>query len=33
MVSPHPGFGVVIAQALEDLTGERRTVKAMIHKM
>jgi hypothetical protein len=33
MASPDPGFGTVIAQALEDLEGERGLVKAMIRKM
>jgi hypothetical protein len=33
MASPNPTFGTVIAQALEDLHGERGTVKAMIRKM
>jgi hypothetical protein len=33
MALPNPTFGIVIAQALEDLYGERGTVKAMIRKM
>ena len=33
MASPSPTFGIVIAQALEDLHGERGLVKAMIRKM
>ncbi|MBU0490232.1 MAG: hypothetical protein KKA73_22700 [Chloroflexi bacterium] len=33
MAAPHPTFGVVIAQALEDLVGDRGLVKAMIRKM
>lgn len=33
MASRNPTFGVVIAQALEDLAGERGLIKAMIRKM
>jgi hypothetical protein len=33
MASPNPTFGIVIAQALEDLAGERGLIKAMIRKM
>jgi hypothetical protein len=32
MVSPHPTFGTVIAQALEDFDGEQGIIKAMIRK-
>ena len=33
MTSPTPSFGSVIAQALEDFSGERGIIKAMIRKM
>jgi hypothetical protein len=33
MASSSPAFGTVIAQALEDLDGERGIIKAMIRKM
>jgi hypothetical protein len=33
IASPHPTFGIVIAQALEDFDGERGAIKAMIRKM